>query len=127
MKLGDEDVEIQKDYVLSTITAKEGFDVEMSEGVFVVLNTQLTEDLIKEGYAREFISKIQQMRKQLDLNLADKIHICYQGEEGLASALEEWKEFIMTETLAVELESGKTDKNQTDLNGKSICFEILLP
>lgn len=127
LKLGDEDVEIQKDYVLSTITAKEGFDVEMSEGVFVVLNTQLTEDLIKEGYAREFISKIQQMRKQLDLNLADKIHICYQGEEGLASALEEWKEFIMTETLAVELESGKTDKNQTDLNGKSICFEILLP
>ena len=80
LKLGDEDVEIQKDYVLSTITAKEGFDVEMSEGVFVVLNTQLTEDLIKEGYAREFISKIQQMRKQLNLNLADKIHIRYQGE-----------------------------------------------
>ena len=63
LSLGGEDTEIPGDLIEVRVTAKEGFAVGTDRGVFVILGTQLTPELISEGLARELISKVQQMRK----------------------------------------------------------------
>src|SRR5699024_2962612 len=56
-----EDLEITKDFVEIRISSKEGFNVQMINNVFVILDTAINDDLKSEGYAREIISKIQQI------------------------------------------------------------------
>ncbi|MFV3038159.1 DUF5915 domain-containing protein, partial [Klebsiella pneumoniae] len=66
---------ISKDLVNVTITAREGFTVEMENNLFVILDTTLTRELIDEGLAREFVSKVQQLRKRNDYQVTDNIRI----------------------------------------------------
>ncbi|MBU5677259.1 isoleucine--tRNA ligase [Alkaliphilus sp. MSJ-5] len=100
---------ITKDYVMITIAAKEGFTVEMANNLFVILDTTLTEELINEGLAREFISKVQQMRKSSGFEVADNINIYFDGNDEVAKAVEIHKDYIMQETLAVTVERVKDD------------------
>ncbi|MBS4534059.1 isoleucine--tRNA ligase [Clostridium sp. D2Q-14] len=103
--LDGEDFEVTKDFVDIRIEAKEGFNVSMENNLFVILDTTLTEDLINEGYAREFISKVQQMRKNNDYEMMDNIRIYFNGDEDIEKAVSEFNEYIKTETLAVEINS----------------------
>ncbi|QUH20009.1 isoleucine--tRNA ligase [Alkaliphilus sp. B6464] len=100
---------ITKDYVMITIAAKEGFTVEMANNLFVILDTTLTEELINEGLAREFISKVQQMRKSSGFEVADNINIYFDGNDEVAKAVEIHKDYIMQETLAITVERVKDD------------------
>jgi len=95
---------ITKDYVMITIAAKEGFTVEMQNNLFVILDTTLNEDLINEGFAREFVSKVQQMRKSSGFEVADHINIYFHGDDEIAKAVDSYKDYIMQETLAVKVE-----------------------
>ncbi|WP_353097248.1 isoleucine--tRNA ligase [Tissierella praeacuta] len=119
LNLDGEDTEIEKDYVLVTISSKEGFDVAMENNLFVILDTTLTPDLINEGYAREFVSKVQQMRKSNGYEVLDNINIFYDGTDEIKAALDEYEEFIKSETLAKLIER-VTDENieKQDLNGQ---------
>ncbi len=71
-----------------TISAKEGFDVAMESNLFVILDTTLTKDLINEGYAREFVSKVQQMRKNNGYEVLDNINIYYDGNQDIKEAID---------------------------------------
>lgn len=104
LELDGEMTEIVKDYVQITISAKEGFTVEMANNLFVILDTTLTQELIDEGYAREFISKVQQMRKNNDYEMMDHIRIYFDGDDEISHAVEIHKDYIMHETLAVSIE-----------------------
>ncbi|MBB6216185.1 isoleucyl-tRNA synthetase [Anaerosolibacter carboniphilus] len=104
VNLEGEATEIVKDYVLTSISAKEGFTVEMANNLFVILDTTLTQELIDEGYARELISKVQQMRKNNDYEMMDNIRIYYDGDDEIDNAVEIHREYIMHETLAVSIE-----------------------
>jgi len=119
LNLDGEDTEIEKDYVLVTIESKEGFDVAMENNLFVILDTTLTPELINEGYAREFVSKIQQMRKNNGYEVLDNINIFYDGSDEIKEAIDEFEEFIKSETLAKSIER-ITDENieKQDLNGQ---------
>ncbi len=119
LNLDGEDTEIEKDYVLVTISSKEGFDVAMENNLFVILDTTLTPDLINEGYAREFVSKVQQMRKNNGYEVLDNINIFYDGSDEIKAALDEYEEFIKSETLAKSIER-VTEENleKQDLNGQ---------
>src|SRR5690606_4166563 len=99
-----EDFEVTKDLVTITITAKEGFTVSMENNHFVILDTTLTEELINEGFARELISKVQQMRKNNGYEMMDNIKIFYDGDDDIAKAVNVHKEYIKNETLALEIE-----------------------
>ena len=103
VNLNGEDTEILKEYVDVKVSAKEGFDVTMENNLFVILDTTLTDELLDEGFAREIISKIQQMRKSADFDVLDEIKIKYTCTDRLKKAVENYKEFIMKETLGVEL------------------------
>lgn len=119
LNLDGEDTEIVKDYVLITITAKEGFDVAMENNLFVILDTTLTQELINEGYAREFISKVQQMRKNNGYEVLDNINIYYDGSDEIKAAIEEYEEYIKSETLARSIVRVNDDSlEKLDLNGQ---------
>ncbi|OJT71377.1 hypothetical protein BM530_22645, partial [Clostridioides difficile] len=70
---------------------------------FVILDTKLTEELINEGYAREFISKVQQLRKSNNFEVLDNIVIEYCGDDEIAKAVDHFNEYIKSETLALEI------------------------
>ena len=101
--LDGEAFEFNKDLVLIGITAKEGFNVSVENNLFVILDTKLTEELINEGYAREFISKVQQLRKSNNFEVLDNIVIEYCGDDEIAKAVDHFNEYIKSETLALEI------------------------
>ena len=109
--------EISPDMVDLRISAKEGFDIAMEDNNFIILNTELTKELIEEGIAREFISKIQNMRKVKEYNIVDRITIYYNGDEDVKETVNNQKEFIMAETLATDIVLKDSLEEKFDLNG----------
>ncbi len=124
IELDGEKYEIQKDYVQVNISSKEGFDVSMEKNRFVILDTKLTEELRQEGYAREFISKVQQMRRSNEYEILDNIKIYYNGSEIIQKAVKEYEEYIKDETLAVEIILVEEELNPEDLNGESTGMKL---
>lgn len=122
--LDREEMTITKDFVDVNISAKEGFAVAMENNVFTILDTTITPALISEGLARELISKVQQMRKQKNFEMMDQIKISYQADEEVLAAIEEHKNYIMKETLAVDLCEMKSELNQYDLNGHKTGIDV---
>ncbi len=116
-----ETIEINKENVLVNISAKEGFTVSLENNVFVILDTTLTEELILEGYAREMISRIQQMRKAADFQVLDEINVYYECEPAFEKGIEAHRDYIMGETLTVSLTTG-SDKpyEEFELNGCNV-------
>lgn len=126
LELDGEKIEILKEYVEIKISGKEGFDINMQDNVFVILDTELNEDLIQEGYMREFISKVQQLRKSSDFEVTDEIEIKYDTDDDLAHALDRYKDEIMAETLANDLERTNLEGEKINLNDKEIIIEVKL-
>ena len=124
VEIGGEEFEVNKDYLDIRITAKEGFDVEIDGNVFVILDTEITEDLKDEGYAREFISKIQNLRKDSGFEVTDRINISYDADEELAKSLEKFAEEIKKETLADKLEKTSLDIDSIELNDKEVKISL---
>lgn len=87
-----------------------GWIVESEDGITVSLDTKLTPELIKEGLAREFVNRVQNMRKDADFEVSDRILITVDAGENLRKAITEMKSYIMQETLAVDLNFGKSDE-----------------
>ena len=123
MEIGGENVEITDEMVDVKISAKDGFAVAMENNVFTILDTTVTPELAEEGLAREIVSKIQQLRKQNDYEMMDNIKIYIGSDEAVATAVEEYRDYIMKETLAVSLEE-KSDLKETDLNGHKTGLDI---
>ncbi len=95
---------ILSDEVEIRAQAKQGFAVA-EEGAYVAaLVTELTPELIQEGQAREFVRRVQDLRKSADLDVADRIYVFVEASSGLKSALEAYRDYITTETLAVSLD-----------------------
>ncbi len=108
--LNDENIEIR-------IKAKEGYKVESNKDMYVVLDTNLTCELISEGYSREVVSKVQQIRKNLDLDVLDNINVILETDnEDLINAVEKFKDYICKETLASEVSLIKKENDEFKIN-----------
>jgi isoleucyl-tRNA synthetase len=95
--------DILPDEVEVKAQAKEGFAVA-EEGAYVVaLVTELTPDLVHEGQAREFVRRVQDLRKSANLEVADRVNLFVVASAGLKSAIEAHRDYITSETLAVAL------------------------
>lgn len=103
LQVAGEAFEAVSDHVLVNINAKEGFTVKMENNRFIILDTHLTEELIKEGYARELISRVQQLRKSNDFEMMDHITIYYNAPEAFAIAINEYSDYVKSETLATAI------------------------
>ncbi len=118
MTVNGTDVEVVEDMLDIRISSKEGYDVEMDNNLFVIIDTNLTKELIEEGFAREFISKVQQMRKNNGYEMMDNIRIFYNGQEEISTAVKSFEEYIKSETLAVSIEkTDDTSYEMQNLNG----------
>ncbi|MBI9011679.1 MAG: isoleucine--tRNA ligase [Clostridiales bacterium] len=123
--LGGEVFEINNELVMVSISAKEGFTVRMENNLFIILDTNLTEELIQEGYAREMISRIQQLRKSHDFEMMDSIKIEYNSSDEFVKAVELHKDYIMDETLAKELIRVESNTFETyKLNGHDTAIHV---
>lgn len=85
---------------------KEGYDVASNDGVSVVLNTNITDELKQEGYAREIVRLLQDLRKEAGYQVDDRIYIFVQAEKDFNNAITNFADYIKKETLADELQAG---------------------
>ena len=92
----------------------EGIQAIEAEGlpIIVYLDTQITKELRQEGLAREVVRRIQSMRKELNLDYAQKISTYYTGDEEITEAIEAFREYIMRETQSMELKKGEAEGYQ---------------
>ena len=118
------DIEITSDLVDIKIESKEGFDVAMENNNFIILDTNLTEDLIKEGIARELVSKVQNMRKEKDFEIENRINIYYNSNEVFESVLKDFDEYIRKETLAIEIIKKDDLTNKFNLNDVEVYLDV---
>ncbi len=116
LDINGEKTEISKEMVDVKISAKEGFAVAMENNVFTILDTTITPELVREGLARELISKVQQLRKQNNYEMMDNIIIYTEADQDVSDAIETYRDYIMKETLAVAIEGGNS-LDTVDLNG----------
>jgi isoleucyl-tRNA synthetase len=98
ISLDNEDIEVR-------LAAKEGWAAAQGTGVVVVLATELTPELVRAGYSRDLVRFVQDRRKELDLERTDRINVVVATDsDELEQAIEENKDYITGETLAVSLE-----------------------
>ena len=114
--------------VLTSPMQKPGFTVQEEKGVTVALDTNLTAELINEGYAREVVSKIQTMRKDTDFEVTDRIDVRFTCDDELSAAIDAGREMIMNGVLALSMDRAESDDSfiakEWDVNGKKATIAI---
>jgi len=110
LSIDDTDVLISSDELEIQRTGLEGWSVETQDGITVALDTEITDELLREGITREFMNRVQNMRKEADYDVTDRIKIGYDGSEILETAIKERLETIKTETLAESIQSETLDE-----------------
>lgn len=116
---------VSSDMVDIRISSKEGFNVGFENNNFIIINTELTEELILEGIAREIISKVQQLRKAKDFNIVDRIDIYYEADGKVEETFKKYEEYIKNETLAENIIPKKLDTEAVDVNGFGLKFDVI--
>ena len=119
-------IELKEEDLLIDVAQKEGFVTEGDNNVTVVLDTNLTPELIEEGFVLEVISKIQTMRKDSDFEVMDRIKVSINNNEKIAKIVENNKDAIATKVLADDIVSG-TDfeiSKEWNINGEKTVISV---
>ncbi len=124
MEIGGEEKEVTLEMVDIRISSKEGFNVGMENNNFIILDTTLTDELVLEGIAREMVSKVQQLRKNKDFNVADRITLYYNGDEEVDKCVNTFADYIKNETLSLEIVKKENLKELADLNGHECYIDV---
>ena len=119
------EVSIGKEDVLIETLQKDGFVSTSDQGFTVVLDTNLTDALIAEGFEREFISKVQTMRKDSGFEVTDHIHVCYFGSDKLKAVIADFEEEIKAQLLAETIVEQKAESaKEWNINGEKVTISI---
>ena len=112
--------------LLITMTQQEGYVTDSDNEVTVVLDTNLTPELIEEGFVRELISKIQTMRKEAGFEVMDKIVVSYQAEDKISGIFESHGAQIQSEVLAQEIDSPvvRGFEKEWNINGEHVLLGV---
>ena len=124
IKLDGEDFELTNDMVLITLKQKEGYASSSNSRTCVVLNTELTEDLILEGLAREFVRKVQSLRKDADFVITDHIKVIYNGSDKIRLMLDKYYDYVMGEVLGNELIYNQDLTFDDELNDEKVVIKV---
>jgi isoleucyl-tRNA synthetase len=120
LMVDQEPTRFENEEILVQRNQKEGLLVETDNLLTVALDTEINEELMQEGLAREFVNKVQNMRKEKNLDVMDRIVTRYRGSKVLESSLETHSDFIRTETLTNILSSESVLEGEDwDLNGEA--------
>ena len=119
-------VELTKDDLLIDMAQKEGYVSQEDNRMTVVLDTNLTPELVEEGFVYEIISKIQTMRKESGFEVTDHIRVSINGNDKLSGIAQKNKEAISGKVLADELTSGAEYgvSKEWNINGENAVIAI---
>ena len=119
-------VELSKDDLLIEMTQMEGYVSQNDNNITVVLDTNLTEELIEEGFVREIISKVQTMRKEADFEVMDMITIYVDKNDKIVDIIKKNKDMIMSEVMAKDVVCGEADGyvKEWNINGESVTLGV---
>ncbi len=119
---------LEPDEVQVGFQGKSGFDVASADGISVVLDTTVSKELKQEGYAREVVRFIQDLRKDASYNVDDRIYVLVAAEGEVADAVTKFADYISRETLAIELQQKgdlEWDKEKTvDVEGTAVKIAV---
>ena len=120
LTLSDTTAELTKDDLLIEMVQKEGFASASDHGTTVVLDTNLTPELVEEGYMREIVSKIQTMRKDSKFEVMDNISVYISGNDMIEEIIRKNIDTLKVEVLAKDVVFGQDTDNskEWDLNGQ---------
>lgn len=123
-----ETYEITPDEVEVRAESKEGFAVASEGAYLAALVTELTPELVKEGLVREFVRRVQSLRKDADLDIADRIRLYYTASDQLTQAINSHEAYIQEETLTTELVAGEIPEGlpllQDEFDGQSVRISL---
>ena len=119
-----EGLEITSNLIDIKIISKEGFNTASLDNNFIILNTTLDEELIKEGYAREFVSKIQNLRKEKDFDIENRIKLSYNSNDYFDDIVKEFNDYIKKETLSLEIVKDNNLNNKQLVNDIEVAFDV---
>ncbi|MDY4617928.1 MAG: isoleucine--tRNA ligase [Lachnospiraceae bacterium] len=123
--ISDEVVLCEEDLLIS-MSQKEGYVADSDNGITVVLDTNLTPELIEEGMVREIISKLQTMRKEADFEVTDRIIVTFEASDNVNNIFQKYGENIKQVVLADELINGNISGYQKDwkINGEAVSLGV---
>ena len=116
--------ELEKEDLLIETAQVEGFESVSDGGITVVLDTNLTDELIEEGFVREILSKIQTMRKDSGFEVQDNIEILYCGSDKIDTIIKANKDEIAAQALAVSIECTENSGKEWNINGEKLKITV---
>ena len=125
-EVNGEEVVLNREDLLIDTAQMEGYVSEDDNGITVVLDTNLSEELLEEGFVREIISKVQTMRKEADFEVMDKIVITYEGSEKAETVFAKNADEIGAETLALEVKKAPPAGyvKEWKINGEAVTLGV---
>jgi isoleucyl-tRNA synthetase len=119
------DIELAQEDVLVATEQTDGFVAESDKNTTVVLSTNLTPELIEEGFARELTSKLQTMRKEAGFEVLDRINVYYEGNDTIAKIFADNGESIAKDVLADSVSEGKAGyAKEWNINGERVTLSV---
>ena len=125
-EVNGEEVVLNREDLLIDTAQMEGYVSEDDNGITVVLDTNLSEELLEEGFVREIISKVQTMRKEADFEVMNKIVITYEGSEKAETVFAKNADEIGAETLALEVKKATPAGyvKEWKINGEAVTLGV---
>lgn len=124
IKINSEELVVTPDMVELRVSSKDGFNASHEGNLFIILNTKLDDKLIEEGIARELVSKVQNLRKESNFNIIDRINLYYEADDFVKQSIIDFEEFIKKETLSINIEAANNLDKEIDLNGHNTKIKI---
>lgn len=115
--LTEEDVQVERMVHEGLVAANQGL-------ITIALNTHLDEELLLEGLAREIVNKVNTMRREANFSVTDRISLHMQASDRVKKSFELFKDYICQEVLAVDVQFGKAEGIEWDLNGEKAIIAI---
>jgi isoleucyl-tRNA synthetase len=107
-----------------SFTTKEGFAAAGAQVGVVVLETKLDEELLDLGLVRELLNRLQNARKELELDYTDRIQVALSGSERVQRVVKAHREAMMTEVLAIDIAIGSTNAPEIDVDGELVKLSV---
>ena len=126
IKVDDTQIELNSNNLLITMQGKEGFAFAGEGEIGVILNTNISSELKEEGYVREILSKVQNMRKDKGFEVLDKINLYVANNSMLEEIIKKCEENIKRETLAINVIYNGVRESYTDtnINGEHLDLDV---
>ena len=127
LDIDGEPYEIEPEDVIVSRLPKDGLAVAAEGDLVVALHVTLSPDLVRDGLAREFLNKVQNMRKQADLVLTRRIRVAYLADDEVAEALRLFGDYVAEEVLALSIDRATTTPHASqpwDINGHEVAIAI---